>query len=162
MFRAIVPKSPIIDQTRLARAVLDAIDDTTEVMLNDFEKTTKTWEHDVDFYQVRASQQGDMGQGAAGTDDTIYGYVTRGTKPHGEDAVNANMMFFATDSVPKTTKGTIGSKGNSNNSDFVFTKHVDHPGIEARGFEDTISTRRQRNLQTNVQAAIAREVERSS
>jgi hypothetical protein len=154
MFRAIVPKGKIVDDGALQAAILAAINDTTKTMVYDFDATVRTWENKPDFYQVDAEVTGGMAQGAAGTDDDIYGYVARGTKPHGEDANSASIMVFASGYTAKTTPGTLGSKAGGVSDEKVYATHVNHPGIQARGFEDAIAKKRQRTLQNNVTAAI--------
>ena len=157
MLTAIVPKGKIVDDVALRREILRAIDSTTNDMLADFRATTRAWDKKPDFYQVEATVDGGVGQGAAGTDDVVYGYVARGTAPHGEDAVTGNVMVFAEGYTAKTSPGVIGAHaGGVSEGGDVFAKHVNHPGIQARGFEDAIAKKRQRTLQNNVTAAILR------
>ena len=103
------------------------------------------WKHKVEFrarFQMR------------GNDATLYAYPTgknkkywvwtsRGTEPHPIDAKNAPFLVFpygGPGQAPKTRtpRGSGGSFGGPGVTKWASVKHVDHPGTEARLFEEQI------------------------
>lgn len=69
----------------------------------------------------------------------IYKWVDKGTKPHTIQPNKASKLRFATGYQAKTgVGGKYGGPGRANGP-VVFTKLVNHPGIKARNFSDTIA-----------------------
>lgn len=154
MFMPILPGGDVANIEAYTQAILAGIDQTTTAVLGDFRATTRSWEHQPEFRQVPASGSGGEAMGAAGTDDTIYGYVARGTRAHGIDPSSASVLAFDAGKGAKTQPGVLGSHKSGKGSGSVFAQHVDNPGIKARGFEDAIAEKRQVDLERNVTAAI--------
>ncbi len=154
ILRAIVPKK-LWDTPGMQRELQKAVDDTTEVVLRDFKATTATWDHKVKFERTRASVTGGSIVGSVTTDDEIYGYVTRGTKPH-DIYPSGAVLAFPESSSPKTMPRVLGSRSGRRSSRMIFTDVVHHPGTEPREFEETIVETRQKLHENNVSEAVAR------
>ncbi|MCI0420408.1 MAG: hypothetical protein L0312_14485 [Acidobacteria bacterium] len=144
--------------TRLLKKEIDkAVDKTTKAALDDFKKTTRTWEKKPPFEQVKAHDVGSDTVGAAGTNNKIYRFVTRGTRAHVIKPKRKTFLRFRSVYRAKTTRRVIGSKRGGASGELVFTrKPVLHPGTEAREFEEEISARHQVTLENNVTAAVLR------
>lgn len=129
-----------------------ALNDTMKVGKGLFGRTVRTWTHSVVFYVVRATDQ----VGAVGTDDKIYGFVTRGTRPHIIRPRKARRLAFRGGKYsPKTSVGKISSKaGRMPSGPLVLAKVVHHTGSKARGFEESVVPRLEPILLVNVQKAI--------
>lgn len=114
----------------------------TEVK-RDFEKTTATWKHKPAFEQT-ISLTGPGPVMLVGTDDEIYRYVSKGTRPHPIFAgiytgrSSKTVLAFSSRSTPKTSPGVIGSSAGSRGAVDVFVPYVEHPGTKPRRFEETI------------------------
>lgn len=109
----------------------------------DFEKTTATWEHKPKF----TSSTSVVGPGPAvlvETDDEIYTYVDKGTKPHEIWAgaytgkSDKKVLAFQGTYTAKTVPGVIGSRSGGKSGEWVHTPMVQHPGTKARNFDAII------------------------
>jgi hypothetical protein len=133
----ILPKLPLFDLNRYKSAIEQAGKMTAEAIKVDFEVTTATWEHQVDFKIDHAAGSVEW---KIYTKNAIYGYVSEGTKPHTIRPRGAKRLhFFRTGFRPKTRVEWIGSnKGRAANKDETFAKAVQHPGTQARKYPATI------------------------
>ena len=126
-------------------ALLNAMDKFGMVVKKDFEETTKTWKHKPKFEVQKSLRQ------AAGpilfvfTQDEIYGYVDKGTRPHDIWAgyytgkSEHKTLAFPSMSTPKTKPGSLKSGPGSKGEVDTFTPYVRHPGGKARGFTKLIA-----------------------
>jgi len=128
-------------------------------MKQDFEKTTATWEHKPKFtVDVSLTQPGP--QLMVGTDDEIYGYVSKGTKPHAIFAgiytgkSNKRALAFPSKSSPKTRPGVIGSTSGSRGGKTVVRPYVQHPGTKPRKFEEAIAKLWKKRFKDRMEAAM--------
>lgn len=113
----------------------------------DFEKTTATWEHKPEF-KVSTSVVGPGPAVEVTTDDDIYRFVNDGTKPHpifagiftGKSKKKALVFQWGGPGTytAKTVPGVIGSRGGGPSGDIVKRAYVQHPGTEARRFDQDI------------------------
>lgn len=126
-----------------------------------FQRTTRTWHTRVEFVVAEP----DGGRGAVGTDSDIYGYVTRGTRPHLIKPKAGKVLVFGSGTYsPKTRPGFLTARagvtrGTQGVARPVFAKQVHHPGTKARGFEEDVARQLQPILETNVTAAILKSIE---
>lgn len=148
--KPIVPNKPIVNVAKLTRPFSDAINEELQEVQKDFERTTRTWKTRVRFRIVKARKVGTALQGAAGTDNEIYGYVTRGTRPHIINARNGRMLSFSSGYSAKTRRGLIGSGAGGSFGARAFAKSVRHPGTQARDFEPTIAKLHQKSFERRV------------
>ncbi len=150
--------TPIIPKNRFTAAQLDRIVENT---LNqsalackvDFEVTAQTWNHRPGF-----SIDSKPGERIVGTDDTIYGYVNDGTRPHMIYPRRARRLAFASGYRAKTRPGSISSSSGGSSGGTVFARAVHHPGTKARSFTKAIAKKWQQLLPQQMQRAINAEV----
>ncbi len=143
--KSIKPQRLKIAAFRLAW--LNAMRKAGKVIKSDFEKTTKTWKHKPVF-EIVISLTGPGPLLLVGTDDEIYGYVSRGTEEHPIFAgiftgkSSKKSLAFPSKFSPKTKPGFIGSSPGSSGGSTVFVPYVNHPGSAARKFEEAIKKKR--------------------
>jgi len=124
-------------------------------MKQDYEATTKTWEHKPEFKETVSA-----GKGAGGiiaevsTTDEIYSYVDQGTRPHIIRAKNAKVLAFASIFSPKTKPRVLSSTGGSRGSTDTYRQEVHHPGTEAREFSKEIEKKWQPRFKDRMQEAM--------
>lgn len=144
----------------LQKDLLAAVDKTLNKGEKLFDRTQRTWDAKVVFYKNKAALDGKDITGAVGTDALKYLFVTRGTKPHKIRAKRAKSLAFASGYKAKTSKGFIGSKAGGSFGPTVFAPEVNHPGTEARGFEEAIADELTKDLEINVSRALQKTIER--
>lgn len=148
-------KSPYYNLNDFNSALQAALDDTGKEMLADFKRTTATWETKVDFRIERTSFRvgSRLVSITVGTDNEIYRWVTRGTPAHTITAQNDGRLLFRTGYQAKTKPGRFLSKGGGASGPFVSPRAVQHPGTEARKFEELVQQRHQKRgtLEKNIQ-----------
>ena len=151
LVKAIKPSRLRQDALRLQ--LLNAIRSVGRDVKRDFEATTATWKHEVKFEMVISLMQ----PGPAvlvGTDDPIYRYVDEGTKPHLIFAKNAKALAFPSAYSAKTTPKTIGSQAGGGSGSTLFRPYVEHPGTEARQFDQTIRDKWEPKFKKAMEAAM--------
>ena len=147
--RAIVPKGELINIRRLKAAITAANRATVAAAKVDFGVTTQTWKSKPAF-----ATQSNLEGGKVWTDDAIYGYVNNGTPPHVIRA-RGRVLVFQAGGQAKTIPGTIASgTGGAGKSGLVFVKSVNHPGTEARKFDEAIADKWRKEYPTTMQRAI--------
>jgi len=129
-----IPKD-LLGTAEMKTAISNALKGAALGVQNDMRVTTQTWNHKPDFKITKDSDW----KYTVGTDDTIYGYVNNGTPPHKIYPVHAKMLRFMTGGFQaKTQPGVIGSTAGSQGSTEVMAHAVNHPGTEARKFDEVI------------------------
>lgn len=152
MAKAIIPKKPLIDVRAMTKAVEATLDELAEGAEKDFGQTTRTWRTAVDFpIDKRPFYR------AVSTDNLIYGYVSRGTRPHLIAPRNAKALKIGQGWAPKTKVAVIGSSAGRSPSSYVYRrKPVRHPGTTARDFDKAIAKKWQSRAPRMFQSAISR------
>lgn len=145
-FRFIRPKRSFLDLGRKVERELESrADQVAGEIRHDFEKTTESWDHAVEFVEhVTKDARGITI--SVSTDDEIYNYVNGGTKPHAIPKVaGGKRLRFQWDGPgsyqAKTRPGTIGSGPGGSSGPYVSFKSVWHPGTEPRNFDMAIYER---------------------
>lgn len=123
-------------------------------MKKDFEATTKSWKHKPVF-TVDVSTKGQGPAILVGTDDEIYRYVNDGTKPHPIFPKRAKVLRFQGGYSAKTSPGVIGSGSGGASGPTLFRPYVQHPGTEARNFDEVIAKKWQSRFRQEMEAAMA-------
>lgn len=147
------------DSEAFRREIVAAIEKAAEDVLEDFEKTTATWNHKPDFEKLTQENPPTL---FISTDDEIYGYVDRGTKPHiiwagiYTGRSNKKALAFPSSSTPKTTPRIIGSTAGSRSSEKVVRPYVNHPGTKPRHFEEVIEKKWRPLFKRRMEAAMSR------
>lgn len=142
-----VPKNAI-PVAKLKQAIADSLSLGSANGIAKLARPTSTWRNKP---AMRSEVDGDTA--TAGTDDTIYGYVSDGTRPHIIAAKNAKRLAFGP-STPKTSVGSLNAGSGSRGGVTTFVKSVRHPGTAARKFDQTAAEELQREWPTQVQKAI--------
>lgn len=155
---------PILPKTKFNPAKLDrevnrAIMQSLETGKKLFKQTTRNF-RTVDVVFVIDPPKNF--RGSVGTDEPIYGYVTRGTRPHLITPVRAKVLVFGSGKYnPVTRPGVLGSRrvgvglqGTGGVAKPVFAKRVRHPGTKARGFEELVAKKLQPSFGVSIQAAL--------
>lgn len=149
------PAGQLFEGNRLKQAIVSAAKSCAAGAKVDFKTTTRTWEHQPEFQAV---QQGDSF--LVGTDDTIYGYVNKGTKPHLIlPRRGRRLTWLGTNYRAKTTPGRIGSTRGGNDNTIVWARKVHHPGTEARNFDTAIRDKWAKIMPQRIEQALAAAVE---
>jgi hypothetical protein len=74
------------------------------------------------------------------TKDTPFVWIDHGTPgPYTIQATHAPMLRFATGGMPKTRPGQLMSTAGAPGTDWKSKFSVEHPGVEKRGFSDTMA-----------------------
>lgn len=135
----------------IERAIKNALNAAAKGAQVDFKVTTRTWTKKPEF-TIDAS---DPAKRVIGTDDPIYGFVDKGTRPHIIRPRSARRLtWIGTAYRAKTTPNIIGSKGSGNNNTIVYTKLVQHPGNTARNFSLVIRDKWAKQMRIRMQSAI--------
>lgn len=149
-FSAIIPKHNPVPVKALNAALTRALSETVALAKSDFERTTRTWTRKPTFVVVAPFIDGQDLSALAGTDNVIYGYVVKGTRPHAIYPRRAQFLRFRGGYRAKTRIGVIGSRAGGAFGATVYSRGVQHPGTQARKFDMVIAERRRKNLQAKV------------
>lgn len=135
--------------------VRDTLREIAEDAKGDFEETVATWEHKPQFEIDERPKSF-----AVVTDDEIYGYVDKGTRPHKIPVGEAGFLAFRGNYQAKTTPRVIQSRPGGASGPYVYTtKDIDHPGTEAREFTKTIMTKWERQVAGRMREALRAGIE---
>ena len=140
--------------------MLNALRKAGTQVKGDFEKTTATWSKKPEF-EMLISLTGPGPVLLVGTDDEIYGYVSKGTRPHPIRPRRAKRLRFQSGYKAKTQPGVIGSTMGGSFGPTVFSLGVMHPGTAARKFEETIRKKREKWFKRQMEAAMSRAAAKS-
>lgn len=164
LVKAIKPAALKEDALRLE--LLNAMRKAAVVVKSDFEKTVATWEKKPKFEVVITL--GKSGPAIlVDTDNEIYGYVSRGTKPHLIQAgiftgkSNKRTLAFPATFRPKTKVRRLKSFRGFKGGPTVLRKFVQHPGTEAREFDEVIKKKRTKWFKRQMEAAMRRARQKS-
>lgn len=136
----------------IERAVERGLDELALEGKTLFEQTTRTWETDVDF---TVGDDGDLGKEIF-TDNEIYGYVSNGTRPHTITARNGPALAFQIGHTAKTVPGALAARSGGRGGPLARPVTVQHPGIEAREFDEAVAERLERRAEQVVSAVLER------
>ena len=135
-------------------AILKEANQYAKDMKLDFDATTGTWNHKVNF-QTDVSVLPDIVSVKVWTDDEIYGYVDKGTKPHIiRPKKPGGRLFFKVGGTPKTQPGQDTAGPGSPGTKLVAASEVHHPGTKARNFTKEISKHHSRDFYSRMRTAI--------
>lgn len=145
-------QGPLIDVAALKRSTKRSQEQTTKRAKSDFERTTRSFEHEVTF----SDEEDSDGGRTVGTDDRIYGYLDDGTKPHEIRPRRKKALAFRGGGYrAKTSPGVLGSgSGGASGPVIVRRKPVQHPGTAPRNFAETIARKYDGVVQKIVQDGI--------
>lgn len=148
--KVIIPDKLLADSKAMDGAIKNAIEMATTAAKVDFEVTTQTWSHSVNFRKEKGATSGKVW-----TDDEVYSWVNNGTKPHVIVPRRAARLVFAAGGFrAKTSPGKIKSRQGSKGKGIVFAKRVQHPGTEPRNFDKEIQSKWEKEFPAIAQRAI--------
>lgn len=147
--KAIKPKTSAANFKAVDKAVRDAYRDAAGELLKDFEKTVATWETPVRF-RVRVGRE----SVSVYTDNAIWRYVDKGTRPHIIRPRRAKALAFATGGAAKTRVGSIIARAGGRGDGTAFATEVQHPGTKARGFSWRLKAKWDKKWPKLVQQAV--------
>jgi len=139
---AIKPKAKAIQFTRFADAAKLGMKDAADAVVEDIEKTTATWQHDVNIVVKERSD----GYSIEVKDD-VWQMLDKGTPKHVIRPRRGRFLRFGSGFAPKTRPGFIGSTAGTKASGAVFRRQVNHPGTVARGWSKLIGAKYRAQLQ---------------
>ena len=152
VMKSIKPKKIRLDVFRLE--TLSGMNEIASGMKEDFESTTASWKRKVKFVTLKSLRGGNL-EVLVGTDDEIYGYVDKGTRPHViRPKVAKSLAFPGGPYSPKTTPNVIGSTAGGSSGSTVHAMSVNHPGTKARNFDTLISRRWQPRFKRRMELAM--------
>ncbi len=118
-------------------------------MKRSFQRTTRTWEHEVTFRQMTEIEPEPTV--LVYTTDEIYGYVSGGTR--------VRRALMSRDFSPKTRPGVLDSRPGRGGVVFISRK-LNRPGIQARRFPELVEEKHLKGYRRDVERAITRALER--
>lgn len=159
----IIPRP--LNVSGIQQALINGMRDVGERIREDFEDTTKTWNHQPKFEphfpipQVSA----DSITVTTETDDKIYGWVNQGTKgPYPIPKVpGVKRLAFPSEFVAKTSPGIVGSGVGFSGGEMKFPLQVMHPGVKPRKFDADIAEKNKNNFKTMITYAMSLAVKAS-
>jgi|SRR5215216_673226 len=146
----IKPSRPIVGVAKQRRAIVAALDDTAKDVQADFQKTTASWEHDVEFAIKKAGEF----TREISTGDSIYNMLNEGTPEHLILPRSAKMLRFNVPFQSKTVPRSISSGPGSIGAQTVYSRGVVHPGTDAREWDSTIAEKYQEEFPRRMQREI--------
>lgn len=165
MFKEIKPRR--FKEAAFRLELLNAMRKAATQVKKDFQATTKTWKHQPKF-EVLVSLKAPPGPTIlVATDDKIYRFVNEGTKPHpifagiytGKSGKRA--LAFPSVSTPKTTPGSLSSGPGRKGGATVLRPYVQHPGTEARNFDEAVKKKREKWFKRQMEKAMSRAAKKS-
>ena len=146
---------PIVDETVLRNTLTNSFVGAAKEMgnniLQDYQTTTRTWDHTVHWRQVTSTSSDEVSRKVWTTDD-IYRYVHDGT--------DIRFAVLSSDFIPKTIPAYLGSfpgRGGVIRFDFQNPR----PGIIARNFTDTIVKKQEKRILRVAESHLRRAVANS-
>ena len=138
-------RKKLLEVPKVKAALSKAMD--TEVkphFVKEFDKVVANWKHNPEFKGMKKITADKITVSIFPSKfKDIWGYVTKGTRPHIIRAKNARTLAFKWGGKgsysPKTRPGgKFGGPGTSSGP-MIFPKRVKHPGSKAREFEKVIA-----------------------
>ena len=125
-----------------------ALREEGEAIRAEYNKTTTTWHHKINF-TIADVMQGENFGVSVSTSDEPYWFV--------HESVSVLRAVFTNDWVPKTQPGVLGSSAGSG-SMLYASKKINKKPYRARKFTEKIIEVRQKPFQDNMQKAMAQAV----
>lgn len=153
ILRSITPRT-VFDLDAFDREAAKTLNDIIKKAEREFKKTTATWNRKPEF-RIDRARKGNL-VAMVYTDNEIYGYVVRGTRPHVITPKAAPSLRFQTGFTSKTMPRKITSRRGGRSGPIVSTRLVNHPGTEPRDFDIVIAEMLQPELVKEVRNDIKR------
>lgn len=144
--KTIRAKSALWDDATFRRDLQLANKAEAQAMRRDYQRCTKTWEHEVKFEQITTSRGPDLVV-IIGTDDPIFRYVNAGTR--------VRRALMSPDFEAKTRPGSLDSRPGQGGVVFI-SRTLELPGIEARDFTGQITRQHTGPYKRRIEQAMKR------
>lgn len=134
------------------KIVVQEIADEAERVKDSYEKTAATWSRKPKF-QIRKRGKRST---EVFTENEIYEYLDKGTRPHVIRAKRASTLSFNTAGFQSKTvpRRLTPRPGKAAGPPRAFPIAVQHPGMRARGYTPIIRRTSQKRLKRNVDRAL--------
>ena len=142
--KAILPgDAPYAAIKAIRHAWFKALQAEARAIKAEYEKTTRTWEHDV-FFNTKVKSGKNEQYAVVWADNRIYWFV--------HESVSVLRAVFSPDWVPKTQPRVLSSGAGSGRMLYA-SKKIAKPPYEARKFTEKIIEVRQKPFQERMEAA---------
>lgn len=142
-----VQKAKYYDLKGIAEDIATVMSKYADLAEEDFERTTKTWNRDVDFNKKTTLSRGKF-EAEIFTKDEIYYYLNEGT--------SVRFAVMTQDFKPKTKPGVLDSFPGQGGLAYVNPRTVRQPGIKAREFTKAIAKKHGKDFVRDIQKASAK------
>lgn len=151
----IIPRP--LNVSGMKQEFINMMRDVGERIREEFEDTTKTWNHKPSFEPSTSVPKvgADMISVETTTTDKQYNWVSDGTRPHLIFPVNSKALAFPGTFIPKTFPGIIGSGVGFVGPVDEIHPSVAHPGVEARKFDKAIAESEKKNIKISLRKTIS-------
>lgn len=158
-FRGVIPRQ--IKAKEMRFQLLNGLRLVRTEMIRQFELTTESWEHEVEFVGSQPSLAKGIPTISVETDDEVYRIVNDGARPHPIFPNGDYPLFFHSEYAAKTAPGVIDSWDGGAGEKDTFADHVNHPGFPARDFDITVKEGLQQFFEDTMRDAMVRAAEAS-
>jgi len=131
-------------------ALNKVIEAEAKAVVREYEITTRTWKKRVKF-EVKVTPFETL---TVGTDNEIYGYVDKGTRPHIIRPKKAKALRFNTVFRAKTIPNQLTARAGLSAPPVAIRMEVHHPGNEPRNFTKLIAQRSEARFSRNIARAM--------
>lgn len=155
----IIPRP--LNVSGIRQALVEGMRDVGQRIREDFEDTTKTWNHQPQFEPSFPIPRVGVDEitVTTETDDQIYGWVSDGTNvgqpPYPIPKVpGVKRLAFPSEFIPKTFPGITGSGAGFSGGDTQIARQIFHPGVEPRKFDKNIADKNRDNFKRTMEQAM--------
>ncbi|RPJ40147.1 MAG: hypothetical protein EHM35_00650 [Planctomycetaceae bacterium] len=159
-------KAKALNVKAVQREVQKALEETGKILQKEFGKTTESWQGAKPTFQVTT---GGMASRAfvhcfpGGDEEGVEKWVRldEGTEHNYPIAARkAPMLVYQSEFSPKTTPGSLSSKGGGKSGPYDRRrKQVIHPGVDPRNWSQTLGEQEEDAFADRIQAAVEKGLE---
>lgn len=142
----------LFDPVKQRRAIENALSAAALGVQTDFGVTTRTFSTRPRFTIKKGTFRRTIS-----TSSEIYGYVTRGTRPHVIRPRRARALRFQSGYQRKSIPRVIASRSGGSFGPVVYSQEVHHPGTEGTHVDQKIADKWERQWPITLQRSIAAE-----
>lgn len=131
-------------------------DKIVPALKNLFRQTVEGWQNPPEFMSEKIRTPNSIGVRvfAGGPNAEKYALVVKGSPRHPIYPKNRGLLYFRPGYVPSTKPRVLSSRAYSRSGDYVSASKVDHPGFEAREFDQVIGEQHKPDFERDMQDAI--------
>ena len=145
--KAFIPPPTLRNKSYYNARLQQAYERFRRLLEQDLDSFTRDWASQP-FFEIRRETTRDDFTISVSTDDPVFNWVDRGTRPHYISARNDDRpLRFSQEYAAATQPGSLRSQRPEYSGGKVSKFIVYHPGIEARGFSEELVRERERDFQ---------------